>query len=48
MQTPFDTYILDLFYAKLHAQTQEQPAHNNNKLEMETICQKGLLKRFKR
>jgi len=25
-QTPFDKYILDQFYAKLHDQIQEQPA----------------------
>lgn len=26
MQTPSDMYIVDLFYAKLHDQNQEQPA----------------------
>lgn len=28
MQTPFGTCILDLFYAELHVQIQEQPAKN--------------------
>lgn len=35
MQTPFDTCILDLFCAKPHAQTQEQPVQSNNNSEME-------------
>lgn len=26
MQTPFDMSIVDLFYARLHVQNQEQPA----------------------